>query len=427
MQKTELMNKNLLILFLLFHVVASCQPPAVPTPKGETYDPPGSTDTRTRPIEYQEKKTYQIQDIYVSNEFLGARLNNVIEGGRDTLVAFIAPENAPINKSAWFAFKVWSDTPKRVTIKLVYQDGEHRYIPKLSQDGQNWRTISRSRMQRDKQDKKSLWLDIDASYKPTWVTGQELMTSKEIFDWMDDWEARKSYVSNKKIGESRLGAPMRLMTIKETKEKNILLLIGRQHPPEVTGQIAMHEFIETILSDTDLSNRFRAKFQVYAVPLMNPDGVDQGHWRHCVGGIDLNRDWWKFRQPEVKSVTKYLTKELDKKKVKVWYGFDFHSTGSDVLYPIKEEIITKNNSITYPWIERMNQRLSSEKWAVEPFDISSPICKNWIYKTFGAEAVTYEIGDEMERSKVELKTRIAAEEMMRILLEKLSQSETKTK
>ena len=33
------------------------------------------------------------------------------------------------------------------------------------------------------------------------------------------------------------------------------------------------------------------KFRVLAFPLMNPDGVDLGHWRHNAGGIDLNRDW----------------------------------------------------------------------------------------------------------------------------------------
>ena len=411
------MYRTLFILFILVQTV-SCQTTTV---QGETYDPPNSTDTRTKQIEYQEKKTYQVQDIYVSNEFLGGRISNVYGGGKDTLIAVIKPENAPINKSAWFGFKIWSDTDKRVSVKLTYENGNHRYIPKISKDGKNWSPIYKSHFQRDKKDKNSAWVTIDVSETPTWVTAQELMTTKEVFDWMDKWANEKKFISNKKIGESRLDRPMRLMKIKETDSKNAIILIGRQHPPEVTGEIAMHAFIETIIGNDDLAKNFRKKFQVYAIPLMNPDGVDQGHWRHSTGGIDLNRDWAKYRQPEVKTVAKFLKKEMKRKKLKVWYGFDFHSTGADVLYPITPDIITKESSITYPWIESMKKRLPNDGWVVEPFDISSPICKNWIFRTFGAEAITYEVGDEVDRNYVKLKARIAAEEMMRILLIKLAE------
>ena len=80
----------------------------------------------------------------------------------------------------------------------------------------------------------------------------------------------------------------------------------------------------------------------------------------------------------------------------------------------------EDKSITYPWIESMKERLPNDPWVVEPYDISSPICKNWIFRTFGAEAITYEVGDEVERNYVKLKAKIAAEEMMRILLERLA-------
>ena len=59
--------------------------------------------------------------------------------------------------------------------------------------------------------------------------------------------------------------------------------------------------------------------------------------------------------------------------------------------------------------------------SIESFDISSPISKNWIYRTFHAEAITYEVGDEVSKNYVQLKARIAAEEMMKILLSKINQ------
>jgi len=95
---------------------------------------------------------------------------------------------------------------------------------------------------------------------------------------------------------------MNLLEIDEANSKKALLIISRQHPPEVTGFIAMKSFIETIAGDSEQAKVFRQKFKVYNVPLMNPDGVDNGHWRHNMGGIDLNRDWQAFNQPETRAV-----------------------------------------------------------------------------------------------------------------------------
>ena len=65
---------------------------------------------------------------------------------------------------------------------------------------------------------------------------------------------------------------------------------------------------------------------------MNPDGVDNGHWRHNANGVDLNRDWTGFNQPETSNIKNFL-----KKKTKEGYDFtlgvDFHSTWQDVYIP----------------------------------------------------------------------------------------------
>ncbi len=56
----------------------------------------------------------------------------------------INPENAPINNSAYYAFKTWSETPKPFYFKFQYPKGyKHRYIPKLKVDN-NWSIIDSS-------------------------------------------------------------------------------------------------------------------------------------------------------------------------------------------------------------------------------------------------------------------------------------------
>lgn len=417
------MIKHILILLLLASTTISCQSENAKTvyfadtiinPTGESYDPPNSTDTRSKPIFFQERKTFKFGNIYVSNEFYGARLSSMYQASSNTLIATIAPENAPINKSAWYAFRIWSDEKQEVTVKLTYRDGRHRYIPKLSTDGENWTTIANHKYKHHVK-KETAELKLEIGPKPLWVAGQELMTSHQIFQWIDSLQ-NLANVTGDTAGYSTLNKPIRVLKVAETDEKNVIIVLSRQHPPEVTGQFAAQAFVEAVLDTTDLAKAFRKKFQLYAFPLINPDGTDQGHWRHNAGGVDLNRDWWKFRQPEIKVVTDYLVQHLQKDDVRVWYGFDFHSTGEDILYPISNKIIPDETSITRPWIDSMNVRLPNDKWVEEPFDISSPIAKNWIFRTFGAEAITYEIGDESPRDYVRLKTKIAAEEMMRILL-----------
>mgnify|MGYP000168027075 CR=1 FL=1 len=417
-----MMIKNVLFLLLLIQTVASCQPPNNNNiPSGESYDPPNSTDTRTKPIDFQHRKTFKVKDIYVSNEFYGARLSDIkldseVENG---LIATISPENAPINQSSWYAFRIWSDSKQEVTIKLVYPNGKHRYYPKLSIDGTNWKKIESFNYKNNRKEE-TADITLKIGPLPLWVAAQELRTTKDVFHWMDSLEAFP-HIYGDTVGYSRLGKPLRALRIAENNSSNVIIAMTRQHPPETTGQLAFDAFIETILDSNNLANRFRQHFQIYAFPMVNPDGVDQGHWRHNAGGIDLNRDWWEFRQPEIKYITEYLTGNLLNDSTKVWYGFDFHSTGSDILYPISNEIVPDDVSITKLWIDNMKIRLPNDEWKIEPFDISSPISKNWIYRTFNAEAITYEVGDSVSKDYVKLKARIAAEEMMRILLTKIGQ------
>ena len=109
-----------------------------------------------------------------------------------------------------------------------------------------------------------------------------------------------------------------------------MVLFTRQHPPEITGFQAWQAFVERVFADDALASSFRQNFRVIVFPCVNPDGVDEGHWRHNLGGVDLNRDWAYYRQPEVLTIVKWLQEHTLRDQV-VW-GMDFHSTQYDVLY-----------------------------------------------------------------------------------------------
>jgi len=104
------------------------------------YDPEGATITTDKEIFPQHYRTISFNNtgVFVSNEFEGARLNDFYQVNDSTYTAVIIPENAPINNSAWYSFKIWAGDEQTIKLNLDYIDGYHRYRPKVSSDGINW-------------------------------------------------------------------------------------------------------------------------------------------------------------------------------------------------------------------------------------------------------------------------------------------------
>jgi len=150
---------------------------------------------------------------------------------------------------------------------------------------------------------------------------------------------------------------------------------------------------------------------------MNPDGVDLGHWRHNTGGIDLNRDWAYYHQPEVKQVANYIVKTAKKNKSKVILGMDFHSTYYDVLYTNQQSAKNLPHYKDY-WVAGIREVLSKEKIRESPSNVGAPVSKGWFLTQFEAEGIVYEVGDNTPRDLIGKKGQAAAIEMMQLLIYK---------
>jgi len=201
----------------------------------------------------------------------------------------------------------------------------------------------------------------------------------------------------------------------EVKDKPTVVVISRQHPPEVTGYFAMRAFIETII-EQGASNGFLEKYRVLVYPMMNPDGVDLGHFRHNTGGIDLNRDWAEYNQPEIKQVTSHIVKEAKAGKNEIVLGLDFHSTYYDVYYTFDETVERKIPTFTKAWLGQIQKELGLDDINEQPSGIGRPISKGWFFKQFGAEGIVYEIGDSTPRDFIKTKGEVSANAMMDILM-----------
>ena len=82
-----------------------------------------------------------------------------------------------------------------------------------------------------------------------------------------------------------------------------------------------------MISNTEISKKFRNEFSIYAFPLLNPDGADFGNWRHNANGLDINRDWIDFTQPETQMVKTYFENKINEGN-KIRFALDFHTSYS---------------------------------------------------------------------------------------------------
>ena len=377
-------------------------------------------DTTTKRISTQTKQTYHLEHIgvFASNDFDGARLNGFEMANDSTAIVSIYPENAPINNSPYYAFKTWSTSSKPFYFTFKYPKGfKHRYIPKIETNGV-WSIIDSTNV--FKKDS-IITIKLNLTSAPQIVAAQEIQSSTNVRNWYTNLaKGKEDFVTIKSAGKTTLGRNLPMLDIYKgnAKEKDLIVLVTRQHPPEVTGYYAFQSFLETILNDSELSKKFLNKYHVLAFPIMNPDGVDLGHWRHNAGGVDTNRDWSVYNQPEIKQVTGAINKAIKQNKSKLVLGLDFHSTYYDVFYTNK---VRENTSLPHfesEWFKALEENIPDYKVNEQSANSNRPTSKGWILYGHNAVGITYEIGDATPKDKIKLFGSVSAEQMMSILLNK---------
>ncbi len=422
-------------LVLLVVALGSCKntgkavlrDPQPPTTGYQGQGPNPVVPTVDRPVQRQWKGVWAFNDstTFFTNDFEGGRLNGVAYDGNDHYTAWITAENTPINVSPWYAFKVWTTAPREITVRLSYQDSRSRYYPKISSDGVHFKPLDSLFFKAlnpgegefgIKAAPEAAEITLKVGPEPLIISAQELYTSSRVKSWVDSLSL-KPFISNYPIGRSKENRPLHLMEIKENGQaKKALMVIARQHPPEVTGFLAMKSFSETLSGDTDQAREFRKGHTVFVVPLMNPDGVDNGHWRHNMGGIDLNRDWQNFNQPETRSVRDFL-RERDAEYEFV-FGVDFHSTWDDIYYPLDTVAAGPRGKIVFDWIRAISERLPQKKTNISASAQLEPtmVSRTYFFVNHNMPAIVFELGDDTPRDFLKLKGQVAAEELMRLLM-----------
>lgn len=352
--------------------------------------------------------------VRIRSDFSGGRISHCDEVGESEFTITIKPEKKRVNDSAWYAFRIDADSPCDLMIRLNYVGGSHRYDPKISRDGKTWNAAPQL-VHRRHPVGREIELKVPHDGQPIWIAGQELIDGDDVVRWTNQL-ARQPHVQRSVIGESVQGRPLHRLDISETERGDHIFIIARQHPPEVSGAIGMMHFVDTIAGDSDLSQSFRRRYNTVVIPMVNPDGVEHGNWRCNANGVDLNRDWSHFTQPETMALKKELLAcRVDDQRLCLF--IDFHSTFDDVFYTTPRKVSLFPAGFTEDWLSAIQGRFPK-------YDVNQKASHNahrsnskaWVAGTLGVTAITYEFGDETDRETIRDVATGAAEEMMRLLV-----------
>jgi len=332
-------------------------------------------------------------------------------------VITIRPEDAKVEvPMPWYAFRASPKHPGEVVVLLGFVDADaDRFWPKISTDGTTWQPLAKDAVAVSK-DSKRLALRIRLEESPVWIASQRPFTTRDYDAWIHALGARPD-VTVRTLGSSVRGRPLFVAATAARPEG--VLLLGRQHPPEVTGALAMRAFTDTLLADTPVARAFRDRYALVMVPLVNPDGVAAGHWRHNAGRTDLNRDWGPFRQPETRHV-RDLLKTLTEQGIALRLMLDFHATQvtETHLFYTQRDVDGDGSAhrFTVDWFDRVRRRLPGVEFIHRPSKSDSANAKNYFFDRYGIPSITYESGDETDPAWIAGATPVFAEEMMNVML-----------
>ncbi|MCB0793305.1 MAG: hypothetical protein KDB88_01090 [Flavobacteriales bacterium] len=374
--------------------------------------------TASRPVLAQDLRQWDFGPVHFSNDFPGGRANHVRNADGSRYEVLIEPEVTPINGSPWYAFALWADTAHTITVRLRYSEFHHRYHPLRKYRNTGWEPIPTTDLSYpdgpthahpgQTGDTIQLHPYVDVQLNLTsdtsWIAAQPVIASADEEDW---WDGHlREHLNERGYGRAENGPKIRYYATPDADRS--LFVIGRQHPPEVTGALALRAFAERLCANDSLANAFQAAWRVVFIPIVNPDGVDLGHWRCNPGGVDLNRDWWLAQQPETQAVRSIIEGQMRSQNLLV----DLHSTWKDILYLTSKG---EHNPVIQKWLALADERMERPvpRKVIEFF---APITSMQWAEEQGFSALVYEVGEDVPMSEVRKRAFIYAETLMISLL-----------
>lgn len=326
----------------------------------------------------------------ISFDFEAASFSRCTIDGEREFSVLVTPEHLPpINPSPWYAFRYQADDGAELTVHVRYLSGKHRYRP-LWSDG------SESRQLEAVTSKDGQTATIRLPPGRGLVSAGDIIDTAHYRNALRRW-ARGPDAVRFAVGRSHDRRKIEAVRLGQADAPGLVLLLGRQHPPEVTGALAMETFVDRIAQMMASDPQMGRRYQFIVIPLLNPDGVARGNWRANLGGKDLNRDWGDFSQPETRAIKAWL--DALPGRVRPILMLDFHSTYRNLFYVQGDEASASQQRFLDAWLGGKEGQFPDYPFAIEPRNANpgSGTAKNWFHQTYGIPAYTYEVADDASR------------------------------
>jgi hypothetical protein len=363
-------------------LAAACAAAPSPTPGAAPY-----------PVQLGEQVVCAADGVRVIGGFAAAGIFDCLVAPDGTVIVDVRHEptvEEGINPSPWYALALDLSAAGERQVVLDYTDYTHRYAPWVRAGDGAWSALAPDRVElNEKKTRARLRLDLMAGR--TWLAAQPLSPSTDNLGWTARRLAGAEFIEEL-YGRSREGRPLIGLSGGGEDARYAIVALTRQHPPETTGQHAFRGFVDRLTARSDAAAaRFRRDHRIILAPMANPDGVDNGHWRLNAGGIDLNRDWGRFTQPETRALAEYI--QAKSRGAQTVAFFDFHSTNRTVMYA--PPLDAASPSISF--LPSLRQRLDAGR--SEPLEWSfshnpeGGTAKGWALEALKAPGLTVELCD----------------------------------
>lgn len=312
-----------------------------------------------------------------------------------------------INPSPWFAFRINSDTPRETTITLDYTDYTHRYAPWIKRGGAAWEKLPESSLSLNER-KTRATLRVPLKQGETYIAAQPISPASDNIGWTRNSVSGRGFTETK-YGVSREGRD--LVSFVGGGGIEVIVALTRQHPPETSGQEAYRAFVERLMKRDDaIATSFRARHRMILAPMPNPDGVDGGNWRLNSGGVDLNRDWGQFTQPETKALSDWIMAQAGDRRVVAM--MDFHSTDRTVIYAPPLESPSPTIGFLTHLKKAFDTRLKAPPEWTYSHNPAGGTSKGWALEALKAPGITVELWDQVSMEDARALGAAAADAMI---------------
>jgi hypothetical protein len=244
-------------------------------------------------------------------DFENATLGKVKQLGPDEFYLYAFPEDKPHSSFLWFHFRLDGCKDRRLTLHVnpspFSRDntgGNGTRLPVMSYDGDAWTGIDDKSWN---EDGTVLTFTQHFTRSPAWIASFFPFTAEHITRFINRHRTCP-YFQASSLGKTKEGRDLRLYTITDPAVpdagKRAILFITLQHDLETTGAMALEGICQFLLSDDPRAQRLRCALVIYAVPMMDPDGIAKGNLYCPVG--NLNRQWGLGTTAETTCVEKFV-------------------------------------------------------------------------------------------------------------------------